>query len=108
MKKFETLISIVTAAVLLLLYNLLQVHFSTEYELPFIRSLSPQATRLGDMNRCKGLTKWIVVTSDIRTLTKAMITVLNTTTDWCLLVLGFHISRPHWAPNIKTQLYIHV
>ena len=108
MKKFESLIFITTAAALLLLYNLLEVHQSPEHESLFMSSSLAQATKLGYTNRCRGLTKWIVVISNTRTLTPAMITVLNTTTDWCLLVLGFHISRPHWAPNLKMSNFIYL
>lgn len=109
MKKFKVLIIIITAAALLILYNLFEVHMNREYQSPLmLSSSSPKVTRLRYMSRCRDLTKWIVVISDTRTLTPAMITVLNTTTDWCLLVLGHHISKPRCATNLKMSNYIYM
>lgn len=68
--------------------------------------LSPKYS-YAHQNRCEGLTKWIVITTESEMIAPAMIAVLNSTTDWCLLVLGH--SRTYLIPpalNRHNLVYI--
>ena len=104
----------VTAGSLLLLYSLLEVYFEYQIELlPLASSLSsisppPSLSPLELSTRCQGLTKWIVVISDSRELTSAMRTVLNSTTDWCLLFLGIIHTRLNLKPGLNTTNVIYM
>ena len=37
---------------------------------------------------CHGLTKWVIATSSRSRITSEMISILDTTQDWCLLIIG--------------------
>ena len=106
--------SIVTAGSLLILYSLLEVYFEYQIEPPpLASSLSstsppPSPSSLELNTRCQGLTKWIVVISDSRGLTSAMRTVLNSTTDWCLLFLGIIHTRLNLKPGLNTSNLIYM
>ena len=106
--------SIVTAGSLLLVYALLEVYFEYQIEPPpsasSLSSISPppSPSPLELNTRCQGLTKWIVVISDSRVLTSAMRTVLNSTTDWCLLVLGIIHTRLNLKPGLNTTNLIYM
>ena len=41
-------------------------------------------------NNCHGLTKWAIVMSCDNKITPSMLKFLNSTQDWCLLVIGTH------------------
>ena len=106
MKNAATLASLITVSALILLYSVHKVYLNSTYTSPLIGESSfltlPQVSQSSpSLNSCNGLKKWIVVTADTRNPTPAMLTVLNTTTNWCLLVLGFQMSRSHWAPNLN-------
>ena len=107
MKNAATLASLITVSALLLLYNVHEVYLNPTYKSPSIGETYfltlPQVSQSSpsSLNSCDGLKMWIVVTADTRNPTPAMLTVLNTTTNWCLLVLGFQMSRSHWAPNLN-------
>ena len=106
--------SIVTAGSLLLIYNLLGVYFEYQIEPPPLAlslssiSTPPSPSPLELNNRDQGLTKWIVVISESRVLTSAMRTVLNSTTDWCLLVLGIIHTRLNLKPGLNTTNFIYM
>ena len=76
---------------------------------PLLSSLAiPPSPSLGHKpeNKCKGLTKWVVITTDNRTMTPAVATLLNSTIDWCLLVLG--LERPYWTADLSTSNMIYM
>ena len=40
------------------------------------------------LTNCHGLTKWAIVTSEGNKTTPGMVKILNSTQDWCLLIIG--------------------
>ena len=57
-------------------------------------------------SRCKGLTKWVVITTDSRIMTPAVATLLNSTIDWCLLVLGLEGSYSTADLSTSNMIYL--
>ena len=50
-------------------------------------------------NNCHGLTKWAIVTSSDNKITPSMLKFLNSTQDWCLLVIGTHSML--WSASVE-------
>ena len=50
-------------------------------------------------NNCHGLTKWAIVTSSDNTIMPSMLKFLNSTQDWCLLVIGTHTML--WSASVE-------
>ena len=116
-----------TVGVLLTLFNLIDVYFYHQSEIAALSAslkqsspassqptpsipLAPMSSKHFNPNKkCKGLTKWAVVVTDSITLSPAIMTFLNSTKDWCLLVLGMqHLSCSYLTTGINENNFIYI
>ena len=95
-----------TSVIILVSYVAILLFFYT-FILPFYVDKSPEVPSSEvhslpsstHQNNCHGLTKWAIVTSSDNKIMPSMLKFLNSTQDWCLLVIGTHTML--WSASVE-------
>lgn len=81
---------------------------SSSFPTPYSINFDDATNSLPYMNKCVALVKWAVLTTRDHRPSRAVIKLLDVTKDWCMLILGDHMSTIWWQASTQSNRIIYL